>query len=181
MGLGASVLIGLIAFAGLGALAARLVCPGQAEDAPRTATAVVGGVEAEEPTVPAKAAPEPVGAAAPQRAADRGSPHDAARPVSGLDAALSRARAHSVEPPPEFLAAPRNGQADDLKRIRGIGPALEALLNDIGVWHYDQIASWRARHIALVDERMTGFHGRITRDEWVKQARALVQAQRGEG
>ena len=39
----------------------------------------------------------------------------------------------------------------------------------------DQIASWKARDIAFVDERMVGFHGRISRDEWVKQARILAR------
>ncbi|MCB2143094.1 MAG: hypothetical protein KDE02_09220, partial [Rhodobacteraceae bacterium] len=82
---------------------------------------------------------------------------------------------------PEFLSAPRGGRADDLKLIRGIGPKLERLLNEAGVWHFDQISGWRARDIALVDEKMTGFHGRIARDEWVRQARDIVAARKGEG
>ncbi|PKP74079.1 MAG: hypothetical protein CVT84_10280 [Alphaproteobacteria bacterium HGW-Alphaproteobacteria-6] len=74
-----------------------------------------------------------------------------------------------------MLAAPRGGVADDLKMIRGVGPALERVLNGIGVWHFDQIASWKARDIAFVDSRMDRFKGRITRDEWVAQARILAR------
>jgi len=94
--------------------------------------------------------------------------------AAGLDAALAKSKDAPPAPAPGMLAAPRGGRADDLKRIKGIGPKLEALLNQVGVWHFDQIAAWKAKDIAQVDERLVGFHGRITRDEWVKQARALA-------
>jgi NADH-quinone oxidoreductase subunit E len=74
------------------------------------------------------------------------------------------------------LDRPRGGVADDLKLIRGIGPALEQLLNAQGVWHFDQIAAWKARDIAAVDARLGRFYGRITRDGWVRQARILAAA-----
>ena len=51
----------------------------------------------------------------------------------------------------------------------------EKLLNSVGVWHFDQMASWKAKDIAFVDGKMEGFHGRITRDEWVKQAKILAK------
>ncbi len=94
--------------------------------------------------------------------------------AAGLDAVLARSRAEPPAAAPEMLTAPRGGRADDLKVIRGIGPKLERLLNGVGVWHFDQIASWKAKDIAHVDEKLVGFRGRITRDEWVKQARALA-------
>lgn len=75
---------------------------------------------------------------------------------------------------PEMLAAPRGGRADDLKEIRGIGPVIETLLNQLGFWHFDQIAGWKVCDIAYVDERLVGFHGRISRDEWVRQAQVLA-------
>jgi NADH-quinone oxidoreductase subunit E len=56
----------------------------------------------------------------------------------------------------------------------GIGPSLERVLNEAGVWHFDQIASWKARDIAFIDSRIKGFKGRITRDGWVAQARDLA-------
>jgi NADH-quinone oxidoreductase subunit E len=72
------------------------------------------------------------------------------------------------------LDAPRDGKADDLKLIRGVGPSLEQLLNSEGIWHFDQIAAWKARDIAEIDARLGRFRGRITRDEWVRQARILA-------
>ncbi|MCX8509364.1 MAG: hypothetical protein ORN49_10890, partial [Rhodobacteraceae bacterium] len=97
--------------------------------------------------------------------------------ASGLAAAMGRTKeiVADVASEPLLLPTPRAGKADDLKRIKGVGPALEKLLNEVGVWHFDQIASWKARDIAFVDSRMQTFKGRITRDEWVRQARALTR------
>jgi len=75
---------------------------------------------------------------------------------------------------PELLAAPRDGKADDLKAIKGVGPKFEKLLNAQGVWHYDQIASWVPKDIAAIDARLEGFSGRIERDGWVAQAGTLA-------
>jgi NADH-quinone oxidoreductase subunit E len=95
--------------------------------------------------------------------------------ASGLDFAVSRSKtAVPAAAAPEMLSAPRAGKPDDLKEIRGIGPVIEAMLNQLGFWHFDQIAGWKARDIAYVDERLVGFHGRISRDEWVRQAQALA-------
>ena len=76
---------------------------------------------------------------------------------------------------PVTLPAARGGVADDLKVIEGIGPALEKLLNGLGVYHYDQIARWTEADVAWVDDKMTGFKGRISRDNWVEQARIIVK------
>ena len=43
---------------------------------------------------------------------------------------------------PGALAQPRNGQANDLKKIKGVGPKLETILNTLGVFHFDQIMAW---------------------------------------
>jgi NADH-quinone oxidoreductase subunit E len=74
---------------------------------------------------------------------------------------------------PELLNAPRGGQADDLKQIKGVGPKLEAALNGLGIFHYDQIAGWSAAEAAWVDDRLS-FKGRIARDGWIEQAKALA-------
>jgi predicted flap endonuclease-1-like 5' DNA nuclease len=76
---------------------------------------------------------------------------------------------------PEMLSAPKEGGADDLKQIKGVGPKLEQLLNSMGVYHFDQIAGWTAEEIAWVDENLQGFKGRVSRDDWVAQARVLAQ------
>jgi len=75
---------------------------------------------------------------------------------------------------PAMLAAPEGGKADDLKKISGIGPALEKLLNGMGVYHFAQIAAWSDAEVAWVDQNLVKFKGRVTRDDWVAQARALA-------
>jgi predicted flap endonuclease-1-like 5' DNA nuclease len=75
---------------------------------------------------------------------------------------------------PSRLDGPRGGMADDLKEIEGIGPALEGLCNDLGIYHFDQIAHWSETDVVWVDDNMPRFKGRILRDGWVVQARMIV-------
>ncbi|MAQ86314.1 MAG: NADH-quinone oxidoreductase subunit NuoE [Maritimibacter sp.] len=75
---------------------------------------------------------------------------------------------------PAALDGAREGKADDLKKIKGVGPKLESLLHSLGFYHYDQVASWTAEEIAWVDDNLEGFKGRVTRDQWVKQAKVLA-------
>ncbi len=77
---------------------------------------------------------------------------------------------------PEGLAQARGGQPDDLKRIKGVGPKLEQLLHTLGFFHFDQVADWKLAEIAWVDDNLEGFKGRVTRDEWVAQAKELARA-----
>jgi len=76
---------------------------------------------------------------------------------------------------PVGLTGPRDGLPDDLTKINGVGVKLEKLCNSLGFWHYDQIAEWRADEIAWVDDNLEGFKGRVSRDQWVDQAKALAQ------
>ena len=96
-------------------------------------------------------------------------------PAQQAEADKSAASAAVAEAAPEQLAAPRGGVGDDLKKISGVGPKLEALLNEMGFWHFDQIAAWGAAEIAWVDARLK-FKGRIERDAWIAQAAALGSA-----
>ena len=75
---------------------------------------------------------------------------------------------------PAGLNGARNGSADDLKRIKGVGPKLEQLCHSLGFYHFDQIAGWTTDEIAWVDDNLEGFKGRVTRDDWVAQARILA-------
>ena len=75
---------------------------------------------------------------------------------------------------PAGLGEARGGQADDLKLIKGVGPKLEKLLHSLGFFHFDQIANWTAEEIAWVDENLAGFKGRVTRDDWIVQAKVLA-------
>jgi predicted flap endonuclease-1-like 5' DNA nuclease len=64
--------------------------------------------------------------------------------------------------------------ADDLKRIKGVGPKLEKLLNSLGVTRYAQIAAWDDAEIDRIDGQLGTFQGRIRRDDWPAQARYLA-------
>jgi NADH-quinone oxidoreductase subunit E len=72
------------------------------------------------------------------------------------------------------MDAPRKSGPDDLKRIKGVGVALEKTLNDLGVYHYNQISKWTPEHIAWVDDQLR-FKGRIARDGWTDQAAKLAE------
>ena len=74
---------------------------------------------------------------------------------------------------PERLTAPRDGDADDLKRVKGIGPANEKKLNAFGVYHFDQIANWSADQAEWIGKELS-FPGRIEREEWIEQAKVLA-------
>ncbi|MEM8625792.1 MAG: NADH-quinone oxidoreductase subunit E, partial [Pseudomonadota bacterium] len=74
--------------------------------------------------------------------------------------------------PELFTEAPAGG-GDDLRQLKGVGPKLEGVLHDLGVYTFAQIASWGPEEIAWVDARLN-FKGRIERDDWVGQAKALA-------
>lgn len=65
--------------------------------------------------------------------------------------------------------------ADDLKRISGIGPKLEQVLNAKGIRRFADVAAWSEADVARLDDEL-GFGGRIKRDDWVGQAKALKGA-----
>ena len=71
------------------------------------------------------------------------------------------------------LAAPQ-GEADDLKKIKGVGKVLEGKLNDAGIFHFWQVAALSAEQISELEEEMS-FPGRIERDNWVEQAAELAK------
>ncbi|WP_050930396.1 50S ribosomal protein L21 [Aestuariivita boseongensis] len=64
--------------------------------------------------------------------------------------------------------------ADDLKKLSGVGPALEKKLHDAGVTTFAQIAAWGEAEIAEFDEKLS-FKGRIEREGWVEQAKELAK------
>jgi len=78
--------------------------------------------------------------------------------------------------PANLLSEARNGQADDLKKISGVGPKLEGVLHGIGVFHFDQIKTWGPSEIAYIDDKLS-FKGRIERDNWIEQATAFAAEQ----
>ncbi|TKW68280.1 MAG: 50S ribosomal protein L21 [Paracoccus denitrificans] len=79
--------------------------------------------------------------------------------------------------PANLLTEAREGGADDLKLISGVGPKLEELLHENGVYHFDQIAAWKKAEVEYMDEQLS-FHGRIEREEWIKQAKDLAKGKK---
>jgi small subunit ribosomal protein S2 len=74
----------------------------------------------------------------------------------------------------ERLAAPR-GAPDDLTKLNGVGPQLEKKLNEGGIFHYWQLAAMQPADVTKLDGELK-LNGRIDRDGWVAQARALIDA-----
>lgn len=170
------------------AAAAKAAAEAEAKKAEATPAAV-----AEKPASETAAAgrPKPSGTAQPSGAANdtpaaggKPSPEAVKEPAKPADAkptepVAPRAPEAAVAPAgpeskPELLTAARDGKGDDLGLIWGVGPKLATMLNQMGVWHFDQIASWKAEELAWVDARLTGFKGRATRDDWVSQAKKLA-------
>jgi NADH-quinone oxidoreductase subunit E len=81
------------------------------------------------------------------------------------------------EPQPESEVAADTGahaSRDDLKMIKGVGPAIEKTLNEIGIFRFEQIADMSEYDIDRVAKRLRGFHSRIYREDWIGQARDLL-------
>ena len=83
------------------------------------------------------------------------------------------------EKAPRRMKAARKAGADDLKKLKGVGPKLENLLNELGFYHFDQIAKWTEAEVAWVDNRLK-FKGRIQRDGWIDQATKLAAGEETE-
>ncbi|MFO1144077.1 MAG: endonuclease [Amaricoccus sp.] len=100
---------------------------------------------------------------------------DAARAAGeAARAALGEAASAAAPVRPAALAAPAEGAADDLKTIKGVGPKLEELLHSLGIFHFGQVAGWGPAEVAWMDSNLEGFQGRVTRDDWVGQAKLLA-------
>ena len=192
-----AIFVGLIAFLVLGLLFVYIFCrelpalgeveapgpasaskPASAATAAASAAVAAGGAAAATSELKASAAP-----AAPKAPAAKKKKAPAAK-AAAKPAATS---ADSVDydgdgviegtdegKRPEGLSAARGGKPDNLKEIKGIGPKLEKLCFKLGFYHFDQIAAWTSDEIAWVDANLEGFKGRVSRDEWVAQAKILA-------
>lgn len=128
----------------------------------------------------AASAPTPTPVPVPQTSsANAPTPRSAARRLAGAvereDAEPQKPTPTASQQRPPDLPAPRHGVPDDLKQIKGIGPKTESALNDLGIYHYDQIAAWAPAHIEWLEGRIA-VKGRIGREHWVEQAVLLATA-----
>lgn len=145
---------------------------------------------------PAVKAPPPAPAAAPAPAAEpvvKAPPKPAAKPkpatkkAPAAKAAVKKAAAKppadaaaipaepTVPPPPAPAPASTAAKADNLQLLKGVGPKLVILLNDLGVTRFQQIADWTDADIARIDPQLGAFQGRIARDNLIDQAAYLAR------
>jgi NADH-quinone oxidoreductase subunit E len=119
--------------------------------------------------VKAEAAPAKAASAA-LRAKAKAEP--AAKPVAAVTMPASQALMPEDFRKPRAIARP--SAPDDLKAIEGVGPKLEKVLNDLGIWTYAQVAAWQQEEVAWVEDFLA-FKGRIERDGWIAQAARLAK------
>ncbi len=113
-------------------------------------------------------------------AATKAAPKPPKAPAPAKPAVKQAAEAKAAkEEQPETLSGARDGKPDDLKMLKGVGPKLEETLNELGFFHFDQIAAWTSEHVAWVDARLK-FKGRIERDGWIEQAAKLAAGEETE-
>lgn len=102
-----------------------------------------------------------------------------AAPAAEKAASVAAPKAAAVAKPsledknrPAGIAKP--AAVDDLKLISGVGPKIEGTLHELGIFTFGQVASWKKAEREWVDGYLN-FKGRIERDDWVKQAKALAK------
>lgn len=98
----------------------------------------------------------------------RGVADEAAAATADVAGEILGVEAHPV-------AAPAEGRADDLRMLKGVGPKLLAQLNANGITRFEQLAGLGETEVAMLDERMGAFRGRIVKDRLVEQAAYLAR------
>jgi NADH-quinone oxidoreductase subunit E len=124
--------------------------------------------------VPLRPAAAHTTAAVPVPSAVAAKPHRAAGTVK---AKASLAKPAATKParrttPASAVTAKAAAGGDDLKKISGIGPRLEQVLNERGVRSYADLASMSKAALKKLDAEL-GLEGRVVRDDWASKARAL--------
>ncbi|OAH42313.1 LSU ribosomal protein L21p [Sphingobium yanoikuyae] len=168
MDYGLWLLIALLVVIGLVFLLSGKGKSAAVEDPAPVAPPVAAEPIAEPVVAPLVATPDPVPVAEPM----------VAKPVA-VEPVVEQAPAPVVEPTPApipaspAVAAPSD-DADDLLKLKGVGPKLGALLTELGVTRYAQIAGWSDSDIAAIDAKLGNFKGRPVRDQWIDQAKYLA-------
>lgn len=109
----------------------------------------------------------------------RSGPKNKAEPAAAFKAPETKQPVAKTEKPsledknrPAGLERPAT--VDDLKLISGVGPKIEATLHSLGIYTFAQVAAWKKAEREWVDGYLN-FRGRVERDDWVKQAKALAK------
>jgi large subunit ribosomal protein L21 len=94
--------------------------------------------------------------------------------ATGSVSAAAVAAAAPKKAAPAKAAAKADAASDDLKKLSGVGPALEKKLVAAGITSYAQIAGWTEADVAKIDEELS-FKGKIEREGWIAQAQDLIK------
>ncbi|RUV53905.1 proton-conducting membrane transporter, partial [Mesorhizobium sp. M5C.F.Ca.IN.020.29.1.1] len=131
---------------------------------------------------PAKTAPATTTSKKPAAAKAAAAPKASASKASASQASAPKLPASKTGAAPKSAASAAKkaattkaaaGKASNLRRLIGIGPANERLLNGLGVTTYAQIAAWTAADVKRIEETLN-FDGRIERERWIEQAKLLA-------
>ena len=109
-----------------------------------------------------------------KKPAKKAAPKKAAAPKAETPAAEAAAPAAKPEVDSRGRIANLEGKPDNLKKISGVGPVLEKKLHEAGIYFFWQVAALKEEQITELEEEMS-FPGRITRDEWIKQAEEFAK------
>jgi len=107
-------------------------------------------------------------------ASGRAKPTTAKPPVKKAEAA-----APSLDDKNRPAGIDKPAKPDDLKMISGVGPKIEGTLHSLGIYTFKQISGWKKAEREWIDNYLK-FKGRIEREDWVKQAKALAKGGRDE-
>ncbi len=141
-------------------------------EAAKPSMAVVAAKPAAKPEAKAAPAKAPASKTPAKSEAKPAEVKPAAKPAAKAEAAKVVAKPSGPQQP-KGLKAPRNGKADELRAITGVGPKIEKQLHDLGLYHFDQIVALNKGEIAWVEDHI-GFPGRMTREGWQKQCKDLA-------
>lgn len=94
---------------------------------------------------------------------------------AAAEAPKAKAAPKAADTAPAAVFTAPAGAADDLKKISGVGPALEKKLHAFGVTQFAQIAAFTPEDVVKLDDALS-FKGRIERDDWIDQAKTLSEA-----
>ena len=151
--------------------------PAKASRKAETVDAAPAKVAASEPAAaksdaakPAAAKAAPAKAVPAKTATAKAAP---ARPAKKATPATAKPRAVKAATLSEIVLPKPAGKPDDLTRIRGIGPKLAETLHGLGIFHFSQLSALSTKAAEELDSKLS-FPGRIRRDDWIGQAKALA-------
>jgi poly(3-hydroxybutyrate) depolymerase len=142
----------------------------------KAATVKAAPAKAEAKPAPAKTAPAVAASPKPASkapAAKAATAKPAPAKAATAKAAAAKPRAVRAATLSEIVMPKPAGEPDDLTLIRGIGEKLAETLRGLGIFHFSQLSALSAKAAEELDAKLS-FRGRIKRDDWIGQAKALA-------